>query len=436
MFRGLIGTRLIPNTIMTTIPISTDTIISKNAKILIAVASLGYFVDVYDLILFGVVRNPSLASLGLNKAQQLTQGLTLFNIQMAGMLIGGILWGVWGDKKGRKSVLFGSILMYSTANTLNGFIHDTEFLSALSQYGILRFIAGIGLAGELGAGITLVNETLPREKRGIGALLIAGTGALGAVTAAVVGGYSQDPEWWRTCYFIGGGMGLFLLILRFGTFESLLFQNVKKTVQKGNFLSLFTNKERFMKYFYCILIGLPVWFVVGILVLAAPEMSKALNVQGEISGGKTIMFCYAGLSLGDFLSGLVSQILKSRKKTVYIFIGMAVIFTVIYLNAFGISANNFYILCSVLGFFGGYWAVFVTMSSEQFGTNIRATVTTTVPNFVRGALIPITIGFKALIPSYGLLNSAMIVGVICFAAAFWATSQVEETFSKDLDYVE
>lgn len=416
--------------------IPTDTTISKNAKILIAVAALGYFVDVYDLILFGVVRNPSLASLGLDKAQQLTQGLTLFNIQMAGMLIGGILWGIWGDKKGRKSVLFGSILMYSTANALNGFIRDTEFLSAISQYGILRFIAGIGLAGELGAGITLVNETLPREKRGIGALLIAGTGALGAVTAAVVGGYSQDPEWWRICYFIGGGMGLFLLILRFGTFESVLFQNVEKNVQKGDFLSLFTNKERFTKYFYCILIGLPVWYVVGILVLVAPEMSKALNVQGEISGGKTIMFCYAGLSMGDFLSGVVSQILKSRKQTVYIFVGMAVIFTVIYLNAFGISANNFYILCFILGFFGGYWAVFVTMSSEQFGTNIRATVTTTVPNFVRGALIPITLGFRALIPSYGLLNSAMIVGVICFAAAFWATSQVEETFTKDLDYVE
>ena len=415
---------------------TTNTTISKNAKILIAVAALGYFVDVYDLILFGVVRNPSLSSLGLDKAQQLTHGLTLFNVQMAGMLIGGILWGVWGDKKGRKSVLFGSILMYSTANTLNGLIHDTEFLSALSQYGILRFIAGIGLAGELGAGITLVNETLPREKRGIGALLIAGTGALGAVTAAVVGGYSQDPEWWRTCYFIGGGMGLFLLILRFGTFESLLFQNIEKNVQKGNFLGLFTNRKRFLKYIYCILIGLPVWFVVGILVLAAPEMSKALNVQGEISGGKTIMFCYAGLSLGDFLSGLVSQILKSRKKTVYFFIGMAVIFTVIYLNAFGISANNFYILCSVLGFFGGYWAVFITMSSEQFGTNIRATVTTTVPNFVRGALIPITVGFKALIPSYGLLHSAMIVGIVCFTAALWATSQVEETFRKDLDYVE
>jgi MFS transporter, putative metabolite:H+ symporter len=421
---------------MTTTPISTNTTISKNAKILIAVAALGYFVDVYDLILFGVVRNPSLASLGLNKAQQLMQGLTLFNIQMAGMLIGGILWGVWGDKKGRKSVLFGSILMYSTANTLNGFVHNTSFLDAITQYGILRFIAGIGLAGELGAGITLVNETLPKEKRGIGALLIAGTGALGAVTAAVVGGYSQDPEWWRTCYFIGGGMGLFLLILRFGTFESVLFQNVEKKVQKGNFLSLFTNWDRFKNYFYCILIGLPVWYVVGILVLVAPEMSKALNVQGEISGGKTIMFCYAGLSIGDFLSGLISQLMKSRKKTIYIFVGMSVIFTIIYLNAFRISANNFYWLCFILGFFGGYWAVFVTMSSEQFGTNIRATVTTTVPNFVRGALIPITLGFRKLMPTYGLLNSAMIVGVICFAAAIWATSQVEETFRKDLDYVE
>ena len=421
---------------MTPTPISTNTTISKNAKILIAVAALGYFVDVYDLILFGVVRNPSLASLGLDKAQQLAQGLTLFNIQMAGMLIGGILWGIWGDKKGRKSVLFGSILMYSTANALNGFVNDTAFLDAITQYGILRFMAGIGLAGELGAGITLVNETLPKEKRGIGALLIAGTGALGAVTAAVVGGYSQDPEWWRTCYFIGGGMGLFLLILRFGTFESILFQNVEKNVQKGDFLSLFTNRQRFMKYFYCILIGLPVWYVVGILVLVAPEMSKALNVQGEITGGKTIMFCYTGLSIGDFLSGLISQILKSRKKTVYIFVSMTVVFTVIYLNAFGISANNFYILCFILGFFGGFWAVFITMSSEQFGTNIRATVTTTVPNFVRGALIPITLGFRALIPTYGLLNSAMIVGVICYAAALWATSQVEETFTKDLDFVE
>lgn len=415
---------------------TTDTSISKNAKILIAVAALGYFVDVYDLILFGVVRNPSLVSLGLDKAQQLSEGLSLFNIQMAGMLIGGILWGVWGDKKGRKSVLFGSILMYSTANVLNGFVQDTSFLDAITQYGILRFIAGVGLAGELGAGITLVNETLPKEKRGFGALVIAGTGALGAVTAAIVGGASQDPEWWRTCYFIGGGMGLFLLILRFGTFESVLFQNVEANVEKGNILSLFSNRERFVKYFYCILIGLPVWYIVGILILTAPEMSKVLNVQGEITGGKTIIFCYTGLSIGDFLSGWVSQVLKSRKKTVYIFVSFAIVSTIIYLNVSGLSSTVFYILCFVLGFGGGFWAVFVTMASEQFGTNIRATATTTVPNFVRGALIPITVGFKALIPSFGLVNAAMIVGVICYGAALWATYKIEETFSKDLDYIE
>jgi putative MFS transporter len=415
---------------------SETTTISKNAKILIAVAALGYFVDVYDLILFGVVRSPSLASFELDKARQLSEGLSLFNIQMAGMLIGGIVWGIWGDKKGRKSVLFGSILLYSSANALNGLIHDNSFMDAITQYGILRFIAGIGLAGELGAGITLVNETLPKDKRGIGALIIAGTGALGAVTAALVGSASSDPEWWRTCYFIGGGMGLFLLILRFGTFESILFQNVEASVQKGNFLSLFTDKKRFIKYFYCILMGLPVWYVVGILILTGSEMSKALNIQGEIVNGKTIMYCYLGLSVGDFLSGALSQFLKSRKKTIYIFIGLAAIFTTVYLNSNGISANNFYLLCMILGFFGGYWAVFITMSSEQFGTNIRATVTTTVPNFVRGALIPITIGFKALIPSFGLLQSAFIVGVICYGAAFWATSQLEESFSKDLDYVE
>ncbi|PWK26309.1 MFS transporter [Arcicella aurantiaca] len=415
---------------------TTDTSISKNAKILIAVAALGYFVDVYDLILFGVVRNPSLANLGLDKAQQLSEGLSLFNIQMAGMLIGGMLWGIWGDKKGRKSVLFGSILMYSTANVLNGFVQDTAFLEAITQYGILRFMAGVGLAGELGAGITLVNETLPREKRGIGALVIAGTGALGAVTAAAVGGASQDPEWWRICYFIGGGMGLFLLILRFGTFESVLFQKVEAGIEKGNFLSLFSNRERFMKYFYCILIGLPVWYVVGILILTAPEMSKVLNIQGEITGGKTIMFCYTGLSLGDFLSGWVSQVLKSRKKTVYIFVIFAVLVTIVFLNANGLSANVFYILCLLLGFGGGFWAVFVTMASEQFGTNIRATATTTVPNFVRGALIPITVGFKALIPSFGLVTAALIIGIICYGAALLGTYKLEETFSKDLDFVE
>ncbi len=404
--------------------------ISKNAKLLIAVAALGYFVDVYDLILFGVIRNASLASLGLTKAEQLSQGLTLFNIQMAGMLLGGIFWGILGDKKGRKSVLFGSILLYSLANAANGFVQE------LTTYAILRFLAGIGLAGELGAGITLVNESLPKEKRGFGALIIAGTGALGAVTAAIIAGLSTDPEWWRVSYFIGGGMGLALLLLRIGTFESSLFQNIEKHTPKGDFFSLFTNPQKRLKYFYCILIGLPVWYVVGILVLAAPELSKALGVDVEINAGTVTILCYSGLSSGDFLSGLVSQWLKSRRKTIYWFVGSSVILMCIYLLFTGLSATFFYFLCFALGFSGGYWAVFITMASEQFGTNIRATVTTTVPNFVRGALILITIGFKLLIGEVGLIYAALIVGFICYFLALWAAYMSEETFSKDLDFMD
>jgi MFS transporter, putative metabolite:H+ symporter len=422
----------------------TPTTISKNAKILIAVAALGYFVDVYDLILFGVVRNPSLTSLGVTDAKDLiTQGGTLFNWQMFGMLLGGILWGILGDKKGRKSVLFGSILLYSIANFANGFVHD------LTTYAVLRFIAGIGLAGELGAGITLVNETLPREKRGIGALLVAGTGALGAVTARLLYKSAQGWEWlrnfvdventWRASYVIGGVLGILLLLLRFGTFESKMYQNVSLSSQRGNFFSLFTNWNRFLKYFYCFLIGIPVWYIVSVLVFYAPEISQTLHIQGDkVTGGDAIMFGYLGLSAGDFSVGLVSQFLKSRKKAVTIFLVACVIFTLLYLNLEGISTSLFYGLCFALGFFGGYWAIFVTMASEQFGTNLRATVTTTIPNFVRGAVIPITWGFQALAgeKKENIIEAALIVGMICFALALWATYAVEETFSKELDYVE
>lgn len=407
-----------------------ETTISKNAKLLILVASLGYFVDVYDLILFGVIRNASLASLGLDKDGQLSEGLRLLNIQMAGMLLGGVIWGILGDKRGRKSVLFGSILLYSLANAFNGMVQD------LTVYAILRFLAGIGLAGELGAGVTLVNESLPKEKRGYGALFIAGTGALGAVTAAFIAGLSTDPEWWRMTYYIGGAMGLALLLLRIGTMESSLFQNIEKSAPKGNFLSLFTDSSKLKRYIYCILIGLPVWYTVGILVLVAPELSKAIGVQGEIKAGTVVILCYAGLSSGDFLSGLVSQFLQSRKKTIYWFVGSSIILMGIYLLVHGLSTTIFYFLCFALGFSGGYWAVFITMASEQFGTNIRATVTTTVPNFVRGALILITLGFKFLMGHVGLIYAALIVGCICNFAALWASYMSEETFDKDLDFID
>jgi MFS family permease len=401
-------------------------IISSKAKMLIAVAALGYFVDVYDLILFSVVRNPSLKSLGLQGGELLNQGLNLMNVQMGGMLIGGILWGIYGDKKGRKSVLFGSILLYSLANALNGLVTD------LNTYAILRFIAGIGLAGELGAGITLVNETLPPSKRGIGTLIIAGVGAAGAVFAPIIAGLSSDPEWWRSCYFIGGGMGLALLLLRLGTFESSMYSHMDAGVQKGNFFQLFSSAKRFKKYLYCILMGLPIWYIIGILVFSAPEILK-----GKVNAGDAIMFCYLGLAIGDFASGALSQWLKSRGKAVLTYLFIAVVLCVYYL--FGItevSNAQAKLIITLLGFFGGYWAVFLTYSSEQFGTNVRMTVTTTVPNFVRGALIPISLLFKYLIPANGLIHAAAYVGILCFALAIFAVSQLKETFGKSLDYTE
>lgn len=400
--------------------------ISSKAKMLIAVAALGYFVDVYDLILFSVVRNPSLMSLGLKGPELLNQGLNLMNVQMGGMLLGGILWGIYGDKKGRKSVLFGSILLYSLANALNGLVTD------LNVYALLRFIAGIGLAGELGAGITLVNETLPPSKRGIGTLIIAGVGAAGAVFAPIIAGLSPDPEWWRTCYFIGGGMGMALLLLRLGTFESSMYSHMDAGVEKGNFFQLFSSPAIFKKYLYCILMGLPIWYIIGILVFSAPEILK-----GKVNAGDAIMFCYLGLAIGDFASGALSQWLKSRGKAVLTYLFIAVVLCVYYL--FGItevSTAQAKLIITLLGFFGGYWAVFLTYSSEQFGTNVRMTVTTTVPNFVRGALIPISLLFKFLIPANGLIHAAAYVGVLCFSLAIFSVSQLKETYGKSLDYVE
>lgn len=405
--------------------------ISAKAKMLIAVAALGYFVDVYDLILFSVVRNPSLMSLGLKGDDLLNQGLNLMNVQMGGMLLGGILWGIYGDKKGRKSVLFGSILLYSAANALNGLVTD------LNTYAFLRFIAGIGLAGELGAGITLVNETLPPSKRGIGTLIIAGVGAAGAVFAPIIAGLSPDPEWWRSCYFIGGGMGLALLLLRLGTFESSMYTEMDDKVERGNFFQLFSNGATFKKYLYCILMGLPIWYIIGILVFSAPEISKLIGIDGKISGGDAIMFCYLGLALGDFASGALSQWLKSRGKAVLTYLFIAVGICVYYLFGMSnITTTHAYVMITLLGFFGGYWAVFLTFSSEQFGTNVRMTVTTTVPNFVRGALIPISLLFKFLIPSVGLIHAAAYVGVLCFTLAIYSVIQLKETFGKSLDYTE
>lgn len=393
----------------------------------VIVAALGYFVDIYDLILFSVVRVQSLTDLGVAAADNLDKGVLLINMQMAGMLIGGILWGILGDKRGRLTVLFGSILLYSLANIANGFVQTIE------QYALLRFIAGVGLAGELGAGVTLVSEVLPKEKRGLGTMIVATVGVSGALLAFWVG----DFFGWRNAYFIGGGLGLLLLFLRVSVYESGMFKNLKDaSVTRGDFFSLFTNRSRFKKYLMCILVGIPLWYVIGILITFSPEFGKALGVQGEVSAGKAVFYSYFGLIFGDFLSGYLSQILKSRNKVMVIFLISSALMIAVYFLSQGIELSIFYFVCFGLGITSGFWAVFVTIAAEQFGTNLRATVATTVPNFVRGSVVPMTLAFNAMRPGLGLQTSAIILAAITIALALFSVSQLKESFGKDLDYYE
>jgi MFS transporter, putative metabolite:H+ symporter len=400
----------------------------------VLVAALGYFVDIYDLLLFSIIRIPSLKSFGLNDDQIAKDGLFIINIQMLGLLIGGILWGVLGDKKGRLKVLYASIILYSLGNIANGFVQN------VNQYAFIRFITGIGLAGELGAGITLVTELLPKEKRGIGTSMVAGIGLTGAVFAFFLKEVFVQPDntGWRICYFIGGGLGFILLVLRVGVLESSMFKNIEYAkVSKGNFFMLFTNARRLRKYLLAIFIGLPNWYVIGILITFSKEFGSKMNVQGAIDPGKAVMYSYAAISVGDILIGFVSNWLKSRKKALYIFYVFTAIGVIWFFNLQGASVSEVYLACTLLGFGTGMWAIFVTMAAEQFGTNIRATVATTVPNMVRGSLTLVSILFTWLQSQTGdYLKAGWITGVIVLAIAVLSAVYSEETFHKDLDYLE
>ncbi|WP_139924822.1 MFS transporter [Hymenobacter sp. DG01] len=402
---------------------------------IVVVAALGYFVDIYDLILFSIVRVNSLKDLGITAPDAVTnQGLYLINMQMGGMLLGGILWGILGDKRGRLSVLFGSILIYSLANIANGFVQTIE------QYAWLRLIAGIGLAGELGAGITLVSETLPKEKRGYGTMIVATVGVSGAMLAYWVG----EKLGWRNAYFVGGGLGLALLALRVGVYESGMFEQTKKSeVERGNFLALFTSWARLIRYTKCLLIGVPLWFVVGILITLAPEFSRALGIQpvagqqAEVTAGLAVFWCYFGLVFGDFASGTLSQLLRSRNRALQLFLAFCGLMVGVYLfGVQGTSTTVFYAVCFVLGISVGFWALFVTVAAEQFGTNLRATVATTAPNFARGSVVLLVPMFQALRGPFGLIGSAAVLGFVSLVVAFWAVATLPESFNKDLDYVE
>ncbi len=400
----------------------------------VIVAALGYFVDIYDLLLFTIVREPSLQDLGVDlsvKTQVIAASTNVLNWQMWGLLIGGIIWGVMGDKKGRLSVLFGSIILYSIANFFTGFVQTVE------QYAYARFAAGIGLAGELGAGITLVSELLPKSKRGIGTSMVAGIGLFGAVAAYFTFKFTDD---WRLCFKIGAGLGIMLLFLRIAVAESGMFKDLKQTnVVRGNFFMFFQNGKRFRKYILAILIGMPTWFVIGILVNLSNRFATEFYGPNHIESGRAIMYAYAAIAAGDILIGLVSQYFKSRKKALYLFYFFAIVSGIYFFSGSIKNDVSMYIACAMLGFSTGFWAIFVTMGAEQFGTNLRATAATTIPNMVRGSLPLINLMFVNWFQQsigWSFVRSAMITGIIVMTITLIAAYFTEDTFHKDLNYTE
>lgn len=396
-------------------------------RIPVLVAALGYMVDMYDLFLFSIVRVPSLKSLHLADDGVMKGGVMLLNLQMAGLLIGGIVWGILGDKKGRLSVLFGSILIYSLANIGNGFV------TSIGAYAVLRFIAGFGLAGELGAGITLVTEILPGKIRGYGSTLVATMGVMGALLAYLVA-FLFD---WRASYIIGGALGLLLMAMRIKVFESGIFMKLKeKDVKRGDIRMLFNNKKRFVKYLTSIVIGMPIWFVVGVLITFSPEIGKAMGLAQPIDAGKAVLFAFAGQVAGNIISGSLSQYFQSRKKVILLFMLSSMVFAVGFLLWRTQQLTLLYVLCAFLGFSSGYWTLFITVAAELFGSNLRATVATTVPNFVRGTVIPLTAFFMLMKGYVGTINSALIVGLTSYSLAIIALIFLEETFKKDINYIE
>jgi predicted MFS family arabinose efflux permease len=393
----------------------------------VLIAALGYFVDLFDITLFGVVRGSSLKALGFSSIEDMINlGVKLYNFQMGGMLIGGIFWGILGDKKGRHVVLYSSIFMYSAANILNAFVTNIE------QYELLRFLAGVGLAGELGAAVTMVSESLNKEDRGYATTLVATLGMLGSLCAALVGKYFE----WNHAYLAGGFLGLLLLAARFKSFDSEMFKNLqKKNVRRGDIKILF-QPRRAVRYLASVAIGVPIYFITGILLTLAPEVTSGLSLTGPVTAADALIYGSIGLAFGDLLSGLISQWLHSRKKAIGCFLAVALATTIVYTQASGASPGFIYGLCFLLGTAAGYWAVLVTTAAEQFGTEIRSTVATSVPNFVRGSGMIVASSFLILKANFSIIQSVLILTSGVFLLAFGSLLILSETYGKDLDFLE
>jgi len=409
--------------------VSTPT--EKSSRFLILVASLGYFVDIYDLLIFSIVREPSLKAIGVADNEIVGVSSMIINWQMLGLLLGGIIWGIMGDKRGRLSVLFGSILLYSVTNFINGFVQTVD------QYALLRFITGIGLAGELGAGITLVSEMMQKNKRGIMTSFIAGVGVFGAVLAYFIFKFTGD---WRLCYKIGGVLGLGLLLLRVSVAESIMYKRAAEDqVQKGNIFQLFVRRALLKKYMLAILVGIPSWFIVGILITLSNRFAVELFGSTTLVAGACVMYGYIGNAFGDITVGIISQYYESRKKALYFMYACCILTIALYFSPFNSSDTTMYIICFFLGYASGFWAIIVTMGAEHFGTNLRATAATTIPNMVRGSLPLMNLLFNNYFIKtlhWSMVKSGIITASIVVFIALIALAFTEETFHKDLDYIE
>lgn len=406
-------------------PASPGLVTSAAARV-VALGALGYFVDILDLFLFSVLRVPSLVDLGVPKAELIAQGVRLLNWQMAGLLLGGLLWGVLGDRLGRVRALYGSILLYSLATLANGLVRT------LGEYSACRFIAGLGLAGELGAAITLVSEILPPARRGLGTTLVAGFGVCGGIVAAAIAGHLS----WRQCYLLGGTLGLLLLIVRAHLAESPLFRaSAQSRAPRGSLSLLLSQKRRRALYLRLVLIGLPIWMVAGVLMVFSPEIGSALGLSG-VTAARAVLYSFIGFSAGDFLSGLLSQALRRRKQAIALFLGLMVLWYLLYFFTGGQSLRWHYVLAFGLGVTTGYWAVLVTTAAEHFGTNLRATVTTTIPNVVRASTIPLSLTFSWLQGSLGPVRAAAVTAAGTLLIAVCALVGLEETYGRDLGFHE
>ncbi|MGE3771013.1 MAG: MFS transporter [Bdellovibrionales bacterium] len=391
----------------------------------VIVTALGYFIDLFDYYIFLITRITVLKDFGLDGAALTDTGLYLVNLQFGGLLVGGLIFGVLGDKIGRKQSLLGSILLYSLATLASGLTHD------LDTFAVLRFIAGVGIAGEVGVGVTMVAETMDKNRRGLGVTVFIGVGLLGVVAAAL----ASEVLHWRTCYIVGGLAGLALLVTRIWVMEAQMFTKLDKGVVRGSFRLLFSSRENIRRYVLCIIMAIPVFFGVSIIATLSPELSTALGANPPASVSTTMVIAYTMMVLGEIVIGLLSQYLQSRRKVIAVFLALMLLALAIGFNSGSLTATGYYVLAAIVGFFMGYWVNFIALSAEQFGTNIRSLAANTIPNFARGSVILINTAFLAL-KDDGVVYAAGVVGFICILSALFAVWKVPETFGKDLDYVD